>query len=57
MERSNEYLNTGIKKGDKRCASLRMSLIEDDSQQGEEIGAKWHGTEIDVMRMHVAHCR
>ncbi len=41
MERSNEYLITGIRKGDKRCVSLLMSLIEDDGQQGEEIGAKW----------------
>lgn len=36
MERSSEYLITGIRKGDKRCASLLMSLIEDDTQQGEE---------------------
>lgn len=36
MERSNDYLITGIRKGDKRCASLLMSLIEDDTQQGEE---------------------
>ena len=57
MKPSDGYLIEGTRKGDERCASALMSLIEDDSQQREEIGAKWHGTEIDAMRMQVAYCR
>lgn len=36
MKHSKEYLIAGIKEGDKRCASLVMSLIENGSREGEE---------------------
>jgi LAO/AO transport system kinase len=36
MKYSSEYLITSIKRGDKRSASLVMSLIENGSPKGEE---------------------
>jgi hypothetical protein len=32
---STETIIAGVRQGDKRCASLLMSLIEDGSQEGE----------------------
>lgn len=36
MEYNTDYLIAGPMRGDKRCASLLMSLIENDSNEGEE---------------------